>query len=248
MDVLPSLADADIRTLLEKEQLLRFHGEGVSPNLLPDTQISANIARQLSGGDLNLGIEGLFYIKSDAMPSGYTSLPREERTLRLYNILRSVSTLTGLEYYSASRKKMRLLFEESWVIPRLTSPRTSLPDPLVRTVPAQESIFIHQKDRSFATHESIITYLAHEGVLSAAIINQTPLRYKGLIRVVNPGNMQTHLIVIPVEEGLLMYGTISAKTKDVKLFLSRAEASFTNRVIALTGWYRTRLQEEFSEQ
>ena len=58
--------------------------------------------------------------------------------------------------------------------------------------------------------------------------------------------MQIHLIVVPVEEGLLMYGTISAKTLNVKAFLDRARDSFTNRVIALTGWYRARLDEEFS--
>jgi hypothetical protein len=58
--------------------------------------------------------------------------------------------------------------------------------------------------------------------------------------------MQIHLIVVPVEEGLLLYGTMSAKTLNVKAFHDRARNSFTNRVIALTGWYGTRLDEEFT--
>jgi len=59
--------------------------------------------------------------------------------------------------------------------------------------------------------------------------------------------MQIHLIVVPVLEGILMYGTISARTRDVKSFINRAQNSFTNRVIALSGWYQKQISEKFAE-
>ncbi|MCK5736745.1 MAG: hypothetical protein KAH21_09715, partial [Spirochaetaceae bacterium] len=122
----------------------------------------------------------------------------------------------------------------------------ALPDPLVSSIPSEDTIMVHQKDKSFSNNESSMTFHAGSNAFATEIINLTPMRYKGFIRIADPGDMQIHLIVVPVEEGLLMYGTMSAKTLNVKAFLDRARDSFTNRVIALTGWYRTRLNEEFS--
>ena len=244
--VLPSLNPADRAALLNEGELLRFHGNGVSPGLLPETSLTAGIARQMITGGMNIGIEGLFFTPVSELPGGYRELTPEERRLTLYNILRSVSTLQGLEYYSASRGEMRLLFEESWAIADIRKPKEALPDPLVSTIPGEDTILIHQKDKSFSNNESSMTFRAGANAFATDIVNLTPMRYKGFIRIADPGNMQIHLIVVPVEEGLLMYGTMSAKTLNVKAFLDRAQNSFTNRVIALTGWYRTRLDEEFS--
>ncbi|OQX29034.1 MAG: hypothetical protein B0D92_05840 [Spirochaeta sp. LUC14_002_19_P3] len=246
-NVLPALSNADKEKLVRDGELLRFHGEGISPNLLPDTPLSAAAVRELLSGEMTIGIEGLFFTPVEKLPPSYKDMDTDERTLKLYNILRSVSSLTGLEYYSASRGKMRLLFEESWVIDNPDKPSQPLPDPLLDTVPASSSIFIHQKDKSFGTNQSKITFSHNSGIFSALIVNLSPMRYMGIFKVVNPGGMQTHLIIVPVQEGLLVYGTIAAKTLNVKMFLNKAENSFTNRVIALTGWYKTRLLEEFAQ-
>ena len=245
-DILPSLSSADRNKLLSDGELLLFHGDGVSPNLLPETSLTAGIARQMINGEMNIGIEGLFFTPLSELPENYQHMSPEERRLTLYNILRSVSTLQGLEYYSASRGEMRLLFEESWAIADVKNPKEALPDPLVSSIPAEDSILIHQKDKSFNNNESSMTFQAGTNAFAADIVNLTPMRYKGFIKIANPGNVQIHLIVVPVKEGLLMYGTMSAKTLNVKAFLDRARNSFTNRVIALTGWYKTRLDEEFS--
>lgn len=245
-DVLPSISAEDRSSLLAEGELLRFHGEGMSPGLLPNTELTAGIARKLISGDLNIGIEGLFFTSADSLPPGYKSMPAEQRELVLYNILRSVSTLQGLEYYSASRDEMRLLFEESWVISDPDNSKEALPDPLVTTIPSRDSLYIHQKDKSFGSNQSEMNFLAGSGAFASDVINISTMRYKGIFKVVDPENMQVHLIVVPVEEGLLMYGTMSAKTRNVKAFLDRARDSFTNRVVALTGWYRLRLDEEFA--
>ena len=139
---------------------------------------------------------------------------------------------------------MRLLFEESWMI-NGEDGKDALPDPLVSAVPAEDYFYVHQKDKSFGNNTQLMYFRSAGPVIAADIVNRTPMRYKGLIRVVDPGDMQIHLIVVPVEEGILIYGTMSAKTRDVKAFLDRARNSFTNRVVALAGWYARRLAEEF---
>lgn len=246
--VLPSLLPDDEMRLLEDGQFLRFHGKGFSPVLLPNTELTAAAARRIIGGGLNIGIEGLFFTPLEELPPAYAAMDEARRRLRLYNILRSVSTLEGLEYYSASRGKMRLLFEESRAVADAGRPRDVLADPLVKSIPAEDSIIIHQKDKTFASNRSTMRFRAEGESFAAEIVNITPMRYKGLIRVADPGNMQTHLIVVPVREGIVIYGTMAARTRDVRVFLERARNSFTNRVIALTGWYRLRLGEEFSGQ
>lgn len=244
IEVLPALSDANRGTLVREGELILFHDNGVSPSFLPETRLTAAVARKMIAGELNIGIEGLFFTPAEELPASYSSMNPDDRELILYNILRSVSTLQGLEYYSASRDEMRLLFEESWVISDPKS-KAALPDPLVNTVPAEEVIYVHQKDKSFGNNRQEMTFVAVEDALAIDILNLTPMRYKGLIRVVDPGDMQIHLIVVPTMEGLLVYGTMSGQTKDVKAFLDRARNSFTNRVIALSGWYKARLKEEF---
>jgi hypothetical protein len=139
---------------------------------------------------------------------------------------------------------MRLLFEEAWVIddPKRKRP---LPDLLVSAVPAEDAIYIHQKDMSFGKNQSSMTYRSAGETYGATIVNLTPMRYKGIFRIVDPGKMQVHLMVIPVAEGILIYGTMAARTTDVKAFKDRARNSFTNRVAALAGWYADRVAEEF---
>jgi hypothetical protein len=243
-DVLAALPAGDRAALLKDGELLKFHPEGVRPELLPETALTAAVARRIVEGELTIGIEGLFFTPAEELPASWALMDRDARELVLYNILRSVSTLQGLEYYSASRGEMRLLFEESWVIADPRS-RGALPDPVVDRVPPEDVIFIHQKDKSFGSNESRMTFRAVPGAIWADIANLTPMRYMGIFRVADPENMQIHLISVPVREGLLVYGTMSARTRDVKAFADRARSSFTNRVIALTQWYRTRIGEEF---
>ncbi len=243
-DVVPFITPEDIAALASDGRVLRFQENGVSPVLLPETPLTSEVIRQIVHGELNIGIEGLFFSPAESMPAGYKTMNRTEKDLILYNILRSVSTLQGLEYFSASRGEMRLLFEESWAVSDADS-ETPLPDPLVKTIPAEDVFLVHQKDKSFGTNTQEMTFRFQSGVFILSTVNLTPMRYKGLIKVVDPGNMQSHLIVVPVEEGLLIYGTMSAQTRDVKAFMDRARNSFTNRVIALAEWYGRRIAEEF---
>ena len=248
--ILSGVPEADREVLVNDGELIRFQHGGFSATLMPNIGLGRLVAASLQNQKFSLGLEGLFFMPVSDLPNTWTSVPERERTLILYNILRSVSTLTGLEYYSASRKKMRLLFEESWVIANPKIPGEPLADPVLEALPEgpvfiNDTMFIHQKDKSFASNESRMLSRARKDALSTTIINLTPLRYWGVFRIVQPEAMQTHLLAVPLQEGLLVYGVIAAETVDSKMFMAKAEASFTNRVKALAGWYMDRLREEF---
>jgi hypothetical protein len=153
----------------------------------------------------------------------------------LYNTLRSISTLQGIEYYSASRERMRLLFEESWTISG-PQDRKRIEDPLVREIPDEDTIYIHQKDLTFGTNRYRVEYLHNSGTISMDIVNITTMRYS-IFPLVGEENMSMRLLVVPVAEGIVFYGLNTVDMLDLAIFHKKMEDSFTNRMIALIDWF-----------
>jgi len=234
-DVTSFLSIQQKSELLSQGELTEFHFDTFVPLLLPPVKMEDSLRSKVREGELNMGIEGLF-LYSDFDMTSYRENP-EKSLLGLYNALRSVSTLEGTEYYSASRDEMRTLFEESWRIPDLDSEKQKMEDSRVTSIPANDSFFIHQKDKSFGKHESEMSFQYSSPVIRAVIINQTPMYYKGILKAINPEHLQIHLVIIPTDKGLLFYGISAADTINIKAFREKANNSFYNRVKALYAWY-----------
>lgn len=229
------LSKDDKVTLFTEGELTRFHFDSFDAQLLPPVTVSNDLKKKTEEQNLNMGIEGLFlYTEFDI--NAYNANP-EKVKLELYNILRSVSSLEGTQYFSASRGEMRDLFVESWMIPDLKSAKTKLDDPIVSSIPLRDSILIHQKDKSFGKHESEMEFIFESPVIWSVIVNQSPMFYKGIFKVIKPEQMQIHLLAIPTDKGLLFYGISAADTLNVKSFRERANNSFYNRVKALYTWF-----------
>jgi hypothetical protein len=82
-------------------------------------------------------------------PSGSGDSPwTDDERLRLYNGALALSSLSGIQYYSASRKTMRTFYEYSRVI---DGPDTKqvLPDPVFSAIPREQYIYARQKDLTF---------------------------------------------------------------------------------------------------
>jgi len=231
-----SFLSADQKSvLLDDGEVTMFHFDEFSPQLLPPVGQKDSIADMVKGQELNMGIEGLFLYRD--FNSEAFEKDQDAVLLKMYNVLRSISTLEGIEYYSASRDEMRTLFVESWVIPDLENPDRKLPDLLVSDIPSYDKFFIHQKDKSFGKHESLMEFSYDAPVISTAIVNQTNMYYKGFIKAVKPEQMQIHLVIMPTDEGLLFYGITAADTLNMKAFREKANNSFYNRVKAMYQWY-----------
>jgi hypothetical protein len=231
-EVLPFLPTSDLVKLENGEELTRFAMGSFKPELPPATRLGRETAAMAVKGGLTVGTEALFLF------TGYRGKP-EDLLLECYNILSSVSTLKGIEYWSASRKRMRILFEEAWVTDGPKS-KKKLPDPLVDEIPATRSLFIHQKDSTFGSAECRMDFRFEDNEISAVIINLTPMYY-GIIKAMDPEAMQMHILIVPVEEGILFYGISAGKTLNMKIFEEKAQKSFYNRIRALYGWFTGRI-------
>ena len=227
--------------LMDKKEAVVFHDGSLVPEVLPVSGFTEPIRQEISDGGLTLGMEGLYLLSG--LPPGYRNSPSRERTLKIYNILRSVSTLRGLEYYSETSNKMKTLFEESWAIDDFES-KQKISDPLVSELQPFDSISIYQKDNRFSKNQYTMSFRNEEVNLSTSIVNHTPLKVSGIIKLVDPENMQIHITIMPYQEGLAVYVMMAAAT-DTRSFRSRAQQSFANRAIALKNWFEQRLDEEF---
>lgn len=206
---------------------------------LPLIPLAQDLKNAAYGIDFSVGVETVYLIPWEEISDSITGLGKGDFSLKIYNILRSVSTLEGIEYYSASRERMRTLFAECWAIRGPENPER-IPDPLVGSIPRRDSIFIHQKDLTFGKNISRIDFQNSDSNMRMGIVNLTTMTYM-LFPIVGKENMSMQILVVPSREGILFYGLNTVKVLDLPIFYKKMESSFTNRMIALFHWFRGEL-------
>ena len=250
LEQLPALEDLfaphSVSALLQEradgnDGINRFYTSEGGALHLPAVSLSEDLLDAALAIDYSVGVETLYLIPWDEVSPEFTRLPAGEFELRIYNILRSVSSLEGIEYYSASRERMRTLFAECWAIDGPGN-RERIPDPLVTAVPANDTEYIHQKDLTFGKNISRVEYQYENGNFRMGIVNLTTMTYM-LFPIVGKENMSMQILVIPGREGILFYGLNTVKVLDLPIFYRKMESSFTNRMIALYSWFLGELQQ-----
>jgi hypothetical protein len=218
------------RELTLDGEVSRTLWEGDAPTLIPDLPIGAGIKADVDALGSRVGVEVLYLYTS-----GHRDLDSRENLLRVYNILRSVSTMEGILYYSASREKMRTLFEKSYLIDSPSS-RRPLPDPEFSAIPARDSSYNLQKDLTFGENIYRTEYFAGSGYLASKTRNLTTMRYL-LLPVIKPEKSLSYFILVPYRDQVLFYGLTVARTMSFFGIEKSREASFYNRIKAMIAWF-----------
>ena len=110
--------------------------------------------------------------------------PQEQENLLLYlfNNMRAISDQEGLEYRSYNRgNRMFPLIEKSWFYEDPDHPDRAVDDPVVSSIPADETLYAFQEDTTFGKNEYLYRYRATPDAFSCTISNLTTLRVKGLV-------------------------------------------------------------------
>ncbi|MCK4540799.1 MAG: hypothetical protein KAU17_01045 [Spirochaetales bacterium] len=227
----PEPEDLAARCRVEGDLSHFLTGDGITVeegfSLLPRTPLTDTIIGRIEEVDYSYAIEFVSFIP---YPGG-----NRPDDLLVYNLLRRISSLAGIEYYSASRGRMRIFFEESTRIDSLED-RNPIPDSSRPEIPPMESLYSRQKDKTFGTNYYHLGYCHGEGTIALVMENVTPLRY-GFIPVVKEYGMQMHIIAIPLEKGFLFYGASVVDALNLPIIRKKVKNSFFNRLIALRGWF-----------
>jgi hypothetical protein len=203
-------------------------------------------------GELGPGLfaETLYRYEKPAGASGGASAegagPRRwtgDERLRLYHEATALSTLTGIQYYSASRKTMRTFYEYSRVIDGPDTKR-ELPDPAVSGVPAEQRIYARQKDLTFGDNIYQYDYTASEDSLIFVQRNLTAMN-AGIIPAVGKNRLRSVVAVIDAGDSLLIYAVSMARAVSLPGLGERIGNSFTNRAEAILKWFTGRADRVF---
>lgn len=233
-ELLSFLEPATLERLERQGELRNSLADGLAPQLVPAIPERQELVQTVRSTSLTTGVELL------RLHEGRTDYSTPEAHLRIYNLLRSISTMKGLEYYSASRKKMRTLFAESYLV---DGPNSGLPqpDPVVTSIPAYSTACVFQEDLTFGKNYYSAAYRYGGNYFLVDNRNLTTMRYL-LVPMVRPGDSLSILVLIPAGRRILFYGLSGAHT--ARFFgLERAkEDSSYHRLQALYGWFTQRLE------
>jgi hypothetical protein len=212
----------------------------INPRLLPrHERLAALVAETLGSLEPNLFVETLFLYRK---PSAAAWNDAEQTGL--LNQLTALSTLAGIQYYSASRKTMRVFYESSCVIDN-PDDKKPLPDPVFTTLPDSLTLYARQKDLTFGDNVYRFVYYTNSDSIFFVQENLTAMT-AGIIPAVGKNKFRSLLAVLDTGDCLLMYAAGMAKTASVPGMGDRIGASFTNRAKAILKWFGARAEKVFS--
>ena len=204
--------------------------------LFPALPIKARIEPEVARVKPTIGVELLLLFDPDISDT-LAETRESDYHLRIYNVLRSISTLKGIEYYSASRKKMRTFFYDAYAIESPDN-RKKRDDPLVESIPPNSDIYTYMKDSSLGNYVAQIRYHYHFDYFSMSIRNQTLIRWF-IFPLVQPQKLNMFVLIVPRGDQLLFYGLSYVNASNIFGIAESKTASFYNRLIALFNWFRT---------
>jgi hypothetical protein len=234
------IGSARAQELLREALIIGLQLKNPRPALLPrNVSVERLVNGVITDLDPSMMAESLSLYKKPSGPAAWTGAERQA----LYNEMVALSTLAGLEYFSASRNEMRIFYETSSVIddPELKNP---LPDPVYRTLPGELTLYARQKDLTFGDNIYQYTYYAGGDSLILTQQNLTAMNY-GLITAVRKNRLCSLLAVIDTESYLLIYAVSMAKVVSLPLLNQRAGRSFSTRMEALLTWFSGRADKVF---
>lgn len=155
---------------------------------------------------------------------------------RISTILRSLSLLEGIEYYSTSRKRMRTLYESSYEVAG-PEERRKIPDQTEGPGDGK-TIWAVQKDLTFGEYLYRYDYRQTDDAVAFYSRNGDALKY-AVFPLVAPEKLRVSLVVQDLGSHLLIYSLTRADFLAIPGIDGKLNASFTTRAEALYRWFIT---------
>ncbi|MDR2796125.1 MAG: hypothetical protein LBB47_05380 [Spirochaetaceae bacterium] len=214
--------------------------ENLSPSLMPDNaELKAIFAENSASLKPSMLVESLYLYKKPA-PFSKAAWTKAEKTAVL-NILVSVSTLAGIQYYSRSRGAMRTFYEKSAVI---KDPRQKViqDDPVFSPdeLPSGLTLYARQKDLSMGDNVYRYDYFISDDALIFTQKNCNAISY-GIVPLAAKEKLCTISAVIDAGEYFLIYAASMTKAPQFSGLKKKAGDSFGSRAEALIKWLTQRM-------
>jgi len=149
-------------------------------------------------------------------------------------ILRSFSTMEGIEYYSNSRNKYDVLYKSCYTI---SDPKkqTKIPDNTEENANGLK-LYMFQDDNSFGKTSYEVTFWQTENEVAMNAVNMSPL-YVKFVKAVKTENVCLTLYVREENEKILVYILAQADFASIPFVDGKIKDSLTARIEALFNWF-----------
>ena len=224
----------------EKPVLVQFKKS--EPGLVPQSEVLKVLVDSVHQDlDPSVMVETLHLYKKP--PEAEKPVWSADEEARIYNELLSLSTLTGIQYFSASRGAMRILYENSFVVDDPSS-KKPVSDPVYSAPPAELTIYARQKDSTFGENVYQYDYYAIPGAIIFTQENLTSLTY-GIIPAVGKNKLRSAIAILDAGDYLLVYAVSMAKAASIPGMNDRIGNSFANRAEAIIHWFSDHADKAF---
>ena len=214
--------------------------ERQTPLLMPQTEFSDQI-REFVFGDFTdkagHSNEKLYTVSKEYLiEHNGLNLAASEITVQEAGVLmRSISKMQGMRYFSRSDKAWDVLYSQAFRVDGGSEENTALLD-LTEGSADGKTIFAFMNDHTFGKSRYKLDYRQTEKVLVMFMENTSALSY-GPVRAVLPGRFRMCAAVIDQGDSFLVYMCDYAEFKIIKSLKKRLNNSFDARLEAIYLWF-----------
>lgn len=231
---LETLLSADVvKTLRDKGSIQNVvYGEPYTPHLYPDTDLAkATATRWQTSGKTNeptFSYEALFLLQKQNPTEAGADIEQ------ISKIMRSISKLEGIQYYSNSRKKYREMYKLSYCIDAPDT-KVKIADPIDGSADGL-SIYALQEDSTFGKFVYQYNFRQTENELMVNSCNIDALSLIG-IKIIKPNDFHYSILLHDAGDAIMMYALIQTDVISLSMIEEKLKVSFAARVEALKDWF-----------
>lgn len=206
--------------------------------LTPDTPLAKEAVHAWSSENSDKPAflaENLYLLKKATLIANSSSKENIDTSLSAVSrIIRSISKMQGMQYYSNGDKKWETLYHQSYLVDSLENKKRI--DDKTEGSSNGMQLYCLQEDNSFGTCIYRLNYRETEQEVSVSFTNAESLKY-GPIKAVKPNNLKISLVVIESGDYYLVYMLVQAKYISFPLLEGRLNRSFNARIDAIYKWF-----------
>ena len=206
--------------------------------LTPDTDYCRMAANSWNLSEKpNLVSENLFLVKKEELKEKSSS-PEDVvfSTEKVSKIVRSISKMKGMEYFSNGDQRWETLYHQAYVCKSVKEKDTPLPDVLEGSADGLK-IYAFLEDNSFGKSVYSVNYVQNEKEVGFFLTNAESWTY-AFVKALNPENVKINMVVIDNGDSYIVYMVLFARHKKVPLLGDRIQKSLANRIDAIYNWFK----------
>lgn len=214
-------------------QVSHYKEAGAKLSLVPNTPAAKEVYNMWPSSNENpvfLG-EHLYLISKSKLNSAN---PESVTIDKASKVVRSVSKMQGMTYYSHRSKKTKTLYEEAYCI-KGANDRTRVADDTAGSANGK-ILYALLNDASFGKTNYRMEYTQNAQEVALHFINETPLSVMG-IKAVNNNNMHIKLVITDCGDSVMVYMAVMAKFPGIKMLEQTMNESFIARLDSIYGWF-----------